>query len=302
MQHAFAERKIKEFAATPHVPDPQMMFLRLLLSSLRKKATPRAATADPLSALTLEQYESVVPTVTLYDGTMPVSYCTPNAVTKLRADTFFSKEPDTIEWIRTFSPGDVLVDVGANVGMYTIWAAKTRAARVYAFEPESQNYAVLYRNIVMNDLVHLVTGYCAALSDEERFSLLHLSLFQLGGSCHTFGEAQGTDLQPRQSRYTQGCFSTSLDALVDRGVVPVPEHIKIDVDGLEHKVIAGCRETLAHPRVKSVQVEINTNLAEHRAIIGEMGALGYSHSEQQVAAAQRREGPFKGTGNYVFQR
>ena len=279
-----------------------MTFLRLLLWPLLKKRKPPAATPDPISTLTLEQYESFVPTMTLHDGAKSVSYCTPNAVTKWRVDTFFSKEPDTVEWIRTFSPGDVLVDVGANVGMYTIWAAKTRGARVYAFEPESQNYALLYRNIVLNDLAHLVTGYCAAVSDEERFSLLHLSHFHLGGSCHTFGAAQGIDLQPRRSRYTQGCFSTSLDALVHRGVVPVPAHIKIDVDGLEHKVIAGCRETLADRRVKSVLIEINTNLPEHCAIIGEMGALGYSHSEQQVAAAQRQEGPFKGVGNYVFQR
>ena len=278
-----------------------MTFLRLLLWPLRKKTRPPVAAPDPLP-LTLEQYESIVPTVTLHDGATPVSYCTPTAATRWRVDTLFTKEPDTIEWIRGFNPGEVMVDIGANVGMYTIWAAKTRRVRVYAFEPESQNYALLYRNIVLNDLVHLVTGYCAALSDEERFSLLHLSLFQLGGSCHTFGAGHDTNLQPRQSRYTQGCFATSLDALVKRGVVPVPAHIKIDVDGLEHKVIAGCRETLADRSVKSVLIEINTNLPEHRAIIGEMAALGYNHSEQQAAAAQRQEGAFKGVGNYVFHR
>ncbi len=70
-------------------------------------------------------------------------------------------------WIAGFEAGEVLVDIGANVGMYTIWAAKTRGVTVYAFEPESQNYALLNKNIFYNQLGDRVHAYGVALSDHN---------------------------------------------------------------------------------------------------------------------------------------
>ena len=282
-----------------------MSLLRVLLWPLRNRGA-REASARPAPAalpqVTLEQYEQIMPILKVSDGATEVAFCTPNRFTHWRVETLFSKEPDTIEWIASFGPHDVLVDIGANVGMYTVWAARTRGTRVYAFEPESQNFAVLYRNIVLNKLGERVTAYCAALSDEENFSLLYLSEFRIGGSCHTLGAALDHNLEARRTGVTQGCISTTLDRLIERGVVPVPQHIKVDVDGLEHKVLAGCRDTIRNPQVKSVLVEINTNLPEHRSIVEDLAAMGYSYSTAQVASAQRKEGAFKGVGNYVFRR
>ncbi len=214
----------------------------------------------------------------------------------------FTKEPDTIEWIRGFQPGEVFIDIGANVGMYSIWAAKTRGVRTFAFEPESQNYALLCRNIAMNGLMDHVVAYCLALSDSAGYSLLHLSQFKLGSSCHSFGEKVDHQLAHRDTQLSQGCVAATLDALVADGVLPAPNHIKIDVDGLEHKVLTGCRSVLGDARLKSVLVEINTNLAPHRQIIADMKALGFGFSAEQAALAQRSEGAFKGVGNYVFRR
>jgi FkbM family methyltransferase len=276
------------------------MLLRFLLSPLRNRRS--VAPAAPKLELTLEQYESLLPVLTIREGASDVTYCTPNSATRWRVDTLFTKEPDTIEWIRGFETGDILLDVGANVGMYSIFAAKTRGIRVYAFEPESQNYALLYKNIVLNGISDLVTGYCAALSNEETFSLLYLSNFHVGESCHSFGAALDHHLRERPSEHVQGCFSTSLDHLVQRRVLPVPTHIKIDVDGLEHKVLDGGRNTLADRRVKSVLVEINTNLPEHRRLIDDMAAQGFSCSARQVESSIRKDGPFRGVGNHVFRR
>jgi FkbM family methyltransferase len=261
-----------------------------------------AGDAPALPEMSLEQYEALVPHQTLSEGATQVVYATPNVFTKWRVDSLFKKEPDTIEWIRGFQPDDVFVDIGANVGMYTIWAAKTRRVRTFAFEPESQNYALLCRNIVMNGLTDTVVAYCLALSDTASYSLLHLSQFLIGGSCHSFGEKIDPWLEHRDTKLSQGCVSATLDTLVAGDVLPMPNHIKIDVDGLEHKVLAGCRSVLADRRLKSVLVEINTNLELHRKIIIDMKALGFDFSEQQVAQAQRTEGAFKGVGNYVFCR
>jgi hypothetical protein len=85
-------------------------------------------------------------------------------------------------------------------------------------------------------------------------------------------------------------------------VLPQPTHIKIDVDGFEHKVVAGAARTLRDKRLRSMIVEINRNLAVHRALVEEIGALGFRWDEAQVAAAERRSGPFLGLAEYVFDR
>lgn len=252
--------------------------------------------------LTIEEYQALEPHLVVREGDIEVIYATPNIPAKFRVDTLRTKEPDTIEWIAGFQPQEVLVDIGANVGMYTIWAAKTRGMRVFAFEPESQNYALLYKNIVLNGLPEQVVAYCLALSDEHAYSRLYLSDFHAGGSCHTFGEKLDHRLEHRESKYSQGCISATLDQLVATGVVPVPNHIKVDVDGLEHKVLRGCRTVLTDPRVRSVLVEINTNLELHRNIIRDMAALGFGLADAEVAKALRSSGAFAGVGNHIFRR
>ena len=77
------------------------------------------------------------------------SFVCPNRTVSWRVTTFLTKEPETIEWIDTFAPGDVLFDIGANIGCYSIYAA-SRSVRVMAFEPESQNYALINQNIFLN--------------------------------------------------------------------------------------------------------------------------------------------------------
>ena len=87
---------------------------------------------DPID---LEEYEKIQPAMVIPMGNVKVVYATPNAMTGWRVKTFFTKEPETIAWMGEFGSGEVMVDVGANVGMYSIWAAKTRGVRVFAFEP-----------------------------------------------------------------------------------------------------------------------------------------------------------------------
>jgi FkbM family methyltransferase len=254
------------------------------------------------ATIDISQYEALAPQrVVERDGVRAV-FATPNRPTLWRADTLFTKEPDTIEWIAAFAADDVVVDIGANVGMYTIWAAKARGVRVFAFEPEAENYALLNRNIHANGLDERVQAFCIALSDAPGFGRLYLSERFAGGSCHSFGESLDHNNRPRASPFSQGCVSTTLDVLVAGGAIPVPTHVKLDVDGIEPRVIAGARTTLADRRVRSVLIEINTALDEHWEIVDVMLEFGFDYSQSQVEGAQRKEGAFKGVGNYVFRR
>ena len=231
-----------------------------------------------------------------------VQFVAVNELTAWRARSVMTKEPGTIEWIEEMSQGDVLLDVGANVGLYSLCAARFRGARVFAFEPESQNFALLNTNIYHNGLQEPVLAYCVALSDETRFDSLYLSRFEPGGSCHAFGETLNPDGKPLHAAFRQGCFATTVDALVAASAIPVPRYIKIDVDGIEHKVIHGAAKSLADARVRSVLVEVNGKRDEHWGIVDFLLEQGFNYSEAERERALRTAGPFAGTGNYVFRR
>jgi FkbM family methyltransferase len=229
-------------------------------------------------------------------------FYTPNEITRWRVRTLYSKEPVTIEWLRTMPRGAVFADVGANVGMYTVFAALARSARVVAFEPESRNYALLNENLRLNQLGERVVALCAGLSDHHGVECLYLSEAKAGGSCHSLGEAVGYDLKPRAAAFAQGVLALRFDDLVAARQVPVPEYIKIDVDGFEHKVIRGMETTLKEAAVRSLIVEVNPALAEHREMRRFLEQLGFRWDPAQVAASARAEGPFTGVAEHVFKR
>ncbi len=203
-------------------------------------------------------------------------YLVPNDTTKWRVNTLFKKEPVTIEWLESMKQGEVLYDIGANMGGYTVWAGR-HGVKVYSFEPEASNYALLCRNIELNKIE--ATAFCAALSDENKISTIYLSTQDPGGSCNSFGESVGPDLRPRGSIH-QGAMGYRLDSITKQ--LPKPDHIKIDVDGLEHKVIEGAKELLEAGTVKSILMEVNTNLPEHIGMIETVKAYGYHFDESQA--------------------
>lgn len=229
-------------------------------------------------------------------------FATPNDMTRWRAQSLYEKEPATIAWLRAIPLGATLVDVGANVGMYSVFAGLARRAQVYAFEPESRNYALLNANIGLNGLAGPVRAFCAGLSDKAGLERLYLSKSFAGASCHSLGEKVGFDLQPRQAAFEQGCIALTLDELVAGGALPVPGYVKIDVDGFEHKVVAGGLRTLSQPQVRGLCIEINHNLEEHLDLVDALGKLGFGHDPRQVAQSERKEGAFKGVAEYVFSR
>ena len=75
-------------------------------------------------------------------------FSVPNNWALSRATTFSSKEPDTLNWIDSFDPDVVFWDVGANIGLYSIYTAlKKKNSTVISFEPSVFNLELLARNI-----------------------------------------------------------------------------------------------------------------------------------------------------------
>jgi FkbM family methyltransferase len=250
----------------------------------------------------ISEYEKLQPTVSLLVNETKLKFYVPNSFVLWRAETLMTKEPTTIEWLDSMNAGEELLDIGANVGGYTIYASKVRGVRVNAIEPEAQNFNILCQNIRFNQVQDLVQCWPIGLTDVTKFEKLYISDTRAGGSCHSVGEQVDFKLQPKKFPFNQGCFSTTVDKLVEDGVIPPPDHIKLDVDGLEHKVIAGALQTLKSHPVKSLSIEVNPSLKEHQGLIQTLTDLGFKTDEAQIARARRQSGTFEGVAEYVFRR
>jgi FkbM family methyltransferase len=179
-----------------------------------------------------------------------------------RAADFWTKEPETIAWIDSFAPGSVFWDIGANVGVFSLYAATKNLKSCIAFEPENKNYcacrANVYANIDMTGSVFDewdVKPY--ALSDTDVKSTFHVHHSGGGHSGGQIGAAvdeSGREFKPVESYEVE---TYRIDTLSER--LGVPNHIKIDVDGHEWEILGGGLKTLGNDAVKSVLVEVNNN-------------------------------------------
>ena len=174
-----------------------------------------------------------------------------------------AKEPFTIDWIHSrIWAGDVLYDIGANVGAYSFVAARKPGggARVYSFEASYANVASLSANIALNGLAGVVTPMPVALSDRTGMDVFNLRDMEPGGARH----ALGGNLAPEDGPtvFAQPVMVFRLDDLVERFRLPPPNHVKLDVDGGELAVLNGASRTLASPELRSVLVEVSTTLSD----------------------------------------
>jgi FkbM family methyltransferase len=162
------------------------------------------------------------------------------------------KEPETVAWIEAYvQPGDVVFDVGANVGAYSFVIDCTTGGRatVYAFEPSFSNYAQLCRNVFLNGAQARIKPVSAALSSGRGLMNLQMSSTSPGAALHTVGTETTALSQP--------VLCLSLDEFIRDMGAPPPNHIKIDVDGGERVVLEGARATLANRTLRSVLIEID---------------------------------------------
>lgn len=152
------------------------------------------------------------------------------------------REPETVRWIEEMQAGDILYDIGANVGAYSLIAA-SRGIHVYAFEPAYMNFCSLCANILRNHLEGWIVPLPLAVSNSLCLTRLAFSSLLSGSADHQLGGC-GNALQT---------VATPLDMLARTYGLPEPTHLKIDVDGQEERVLSGAREMLHYAR--SILVE-----------------------------------------------
>ena len=194
-----------------------------------------------------------------------------------RATTLFVKEAGTVDWLqRELRAGDVFLDIGANIGIYSLIASHLVGpeGRVFAIEPHAINAVALLENVSVNGMAGRVSVLTVALSDKTGFDQFNYHDWEAAYSHSQFGrtvDETGRDFVPV---CTEVKYGTTVDALVKGGVLPPPNAVKIDVDGLEPGVLEGMTSVLTGSnRPRSVQVEVGP--ATMIAVDEHMTAVGY---------------------------
>ena len=193
------------------------------------------------------------------------------------------KEKNTIDWIDTFKNNSIFYDIGANVGVFSVYAAIQKKAKVFAFEPEPNSFIELFNCIQLNNVD--VTAMLLPLESKSNTNFFNLTdEFEAGGSGHIFGNKL-----PSKLHY--GICSDTIDNLVKFKTIPIPDYIKIDVDGLEKKILTGMENLWTNNKLKSILIEF-MNKEELNSYTLYLKKFGFSVIQ----------GPTGLNKNYIFSR
>lgn len=195
-----------------------------------------------------------------------INFFIPNFITKWRVNTFYSKEPETLEWIDGFDGKNKIIfwDIGANIGLYSIYAAcKFQNIDITAFEPSTSNLRILSRNISSNNLSDKIKINPFSLTNEKnKFSEMLESEFIEGWSMNSFGENTDFEGKSFRPKHKYKVYGTSINYLLENKILELPDYIKIDVDGIEHLILKGGLNFLKEKKIKSISVELNEKYEE----------------------------------------
>ena len=189
--------------------------------------------------------------------------------TAIRAMSVLRKQPATIQWIESFRRDSVFWDVGANVGVYALYAALRGDTKVVAFESAAVNFFLLAANCEVNGLDAKVDCLLIGLGSEKAIGRLEVSQFSPAESF----SFRATQDQKHQSQ--QAALLLSMDQLIEEFGLACPNYIKIDVPGLTESIVTGGVHLLRRPEVRELHVEMREHSGTGQRIVEKLNQAGF---------------------------
>lgn len=156
-------------------------------------------------------------------------------------------DPKITALVRRFlRPGDVFLDIGANLGVVTVPAARAvgRAGRVHAFEPNPEIAGLLRRSLAKNELSNVTVHECALGRTEERLTLV-LREHNAGASALSRRAGDAGVIVPVRR----------LDDLAREAGIDRVDMIKLDIEGFEAEALAGAEALIGSARPRAILFE-----------------------------------------------
>tara|TARA_R110000851_G_scaffold266522_1_gene419018 strand:- start:978 stop:1748 length:771 start_codon:yes stop_codon:yes gene_type:complete len=207
-----------------------------------------------------------------------------NSKLSKRINSYTGDEPLTIEWIESFEKNSIFYDIGSNIGGYSFIASfNSNVKTIYSFEPNLDNF---YSQIIAcrNNDIKNIHPFNLAVNNNNTFNFfkydrgynpdkLNYDISEKkpiykAGSKGTFGEelkdqmikSDYSNPFKRGITWETGIIGISLDSLVYEFNMPIPNYLKIDVDGNDFLVLSGAERLLNEPNVKEIFIEIDDKI------------------------------------------
>ena len=220
----------------------------------------------------------------------------PNYSTYWRANSFLTREPDTIKWIDTFDENLCFWDIGSCVGQFSIYSSKFKNSDVVSFEPSTSNLRILSRNIYINNLQEKIKIMPFLLNSNDGFNLFGENKFIEGGALNKILQ-NSSEKNDFENEYNM--FGFSINTLVKGNFLRVPNYIKIDVDGEEYNILKGANIVLDSKDLKSILIEIDTESKNFENIFELMKKFGLQEDKSFEKIMNKN---YKKIRNFIFKR
>jgi FkbM family methyltransferase len=195
-----------------------------------------------------------------------VTFSAPTPTVVKRSRNRFKSERQVLgDFINEIKETEVVYDVGANTGLYTLFAANACPdGEVVAFEPYPPNLDLLKQDIDRNQLQN-VEIIDVALSD----SVGNIEFSQPNENDMAYGSSS---IEVDESEATVEVTTTTGDQLIDDGKIPPPNVIKIDTEGSEPLVLTGLKKVLSAPSCRAVYCEVHLPGVDKRPSVEDFGS------------------------------
>jgi FkbM family methyltransferase len=237
-----------------------------------------------------------------------IRFFVPNQLTEWRVNSFYYKEPETLQWIDSFQKKDNFIfwDIGANIGLYSIYnSLKNKNSNTICFEPSTSNLRILSRNISINNLGNNIKIFPIPLTNKEnKFLTMKENEFIEGGALNTFGENFNFEGKKFTSHHKYQLFGTSINYLLKNNLLAEPDYIKIDVDGIEHLILESANKYLSSKKIKSISIEINENFTQqYKQVLKILSQHKFKILHKKNNSNKLNlQSQFSNTFNYIFNK
>ena len=234
-----------------------------------------------------------------------ITFFTPNKLTETRVNDIFHSEIETINWIRKFNKKKKIIfwDIGANIGIYSIYAAiEHKNIEITSFEPSTNNLRVLSRNISINKLEKKIQINQLPLSNKKnQYLLMRETSFIQGGALNSYHEKTNFEGKKLLEINKYKILGTTINSILKNKISKCPNYVKIDVDGIEHLILSKADNLLQNKDLKSILIEINENYKRQlNSVLKIMKKNKFKLLSKEQSNLRNIPLKFKNTYNYIF--
>jgi len=189
-------------------------------------------------------------------------------------------ETENLDFIDMIKPGEVMYDLGACEGRFSIYAA-LKGVRVVAFEPEEKNYLVFTQNIALNDISeNKLKAIHAGVGAKNGKAIINIGQPWEGGHQKVIEHGEIRNDLNFNFVEQQEIHLVSIDSFVEEGKYPAPNYLKIDIDGSEMPFLNGAGKVLQSKGLKGIIFELNEIDPNFNAIILMLNKNGFTEEKR----------------------